>query len=72
MRGIAHGGGSERPGGIEFDVPWRQTAEALEEFRGVERRFEIRGEAGGIVVVDDYAHHPTEIRATLGAARQRH
>jgi UDP-N-acetylmuramate--alanine ligase len=55
--------------GIEFDVPWARTAEALEEFRGVERRFEIRGEASGVVVVDDYAHHPAEIRATLEAAR---
>jgi UDP-N-acetylmuramate--alanine ligase len=55
--------------GLEFDVPWARVAEALEEFRGVERRFEIRGEAGGILVVDDYAHHPAEIRATLEAAR---
>jgi UDP-N-acetylmuramate--alanine ligase len=44
--------------------------EALPHFRGVRRRFEIKGEAGGVVVVDDYAHHPTEIQATLAAARQ--
>ncbi|MGQ9666987.1 MAG: UDP-N-acetylmuramate--L-alanine ligase [Anaerolineae bacterium] len=44
---------------------------ALESYVGVGRRFEVKGEAGGVTVVDDYAHHPTEIRATLGAARQR-
>ena len=54
---------------LEFDVPWNRTAEALAEFRGVERRFEIRGERAGVLVVDDYAHHPAEIRATLDAAR---
>jgi len=44
---------------------------ALAGFRGVRRRFEVKGEADGIVVVDDYAHHPTEVRATLATARQR-
>src|SRR5262249_45502318 len=39
-------------------------------FRGVDRRFQIRGEARGITVIDDYGHHPTEIRATLAAARE--
>ncbi|HZU87034.1 MAG TPA: Mur ligase family protein, partial [Anaerolineaceae bacterium] len=48
------------------------TARALSEFRGTQRRFELRGEAGGVTVIDDYAHHPTEIRATLAAARQRY
>ncbi|MBN1402045.1 MAG: UDP-N-acetylmuramate--L-alanine ligase [Anaerolineae bacterium] len=48
------------------------AAQALRDFRGARRRFEIKGQAGGIVVVDDYAHHPTEIRATLAAARQRY
>jgi UDP-N-acetylmuramate--alanine ligase len=43
---------------------------ALERFTGVGRRFEQVGEAGGVTVVDDYAHHPTEVRATLAAARQ--
>ena len=43
---------------------------ALERFTGVARRFERVGEAGGVTVVDDYAHHPTEVRATLEAARQ--
>src|SRR6476659_5908049 len=43
---------------------------ALENFRGVDRRFQLRGKAAGISVVDDYGHHPTEVRATLAAARQ--
>ena len=54
-----------------FDVSVRVAREALRGFRGVGRRFEVKGEAGGVVVVDDYAHHPTEIRATLQAARER-
>lgn len=45
---------------------------ALTSFRGTARRFEIKGEAAGITIVDDYAHHPTEVRATLAAARQRY
>ncbi|HSO27049.1 MAG TPA: UDP-N-acetylmuramate--L-alanine ligase, partial [Anaerolineales bacterium] len=52
-------------------LPLEPAAQALGEFSGVGRRFEIRGEVGGIIVIDDYAHHPTEIRATLQAARQR-
>ena len=52
-------------------VPFKVAREALTSFRGVARRFEVKGEAGGVVVVDDYAHHPTEIRATLRAARER-
>jgi len=55
---------------LEFDVDFAHIAQALAEFRGVERRFEVRGEWNGIVVIDDYAHHPAEIRATLAAARQ--
>jgi UDP-N-acetylmuramate--alanine ligase len=50
-------------------IPFRVARKALTEFRGVGRRFEIKGEADGVMVVDDYAHHPTEIRATLQAAR---
>ncbi len=46
-------------------------AEALASYHGAGRRFEIKGEAGGVTVVDDYAHHPTEVRATLQAARER-
>jgi UDP-N-acetylmuramate--alanine ligase len=45
---------------------------ALREFQGTQRRFEVKGTADGVVVVDDYAHHPTEIRATLAAARGRY
>ena len=52
-------------------VPFRVARSALTEFRGVGRRFEVKGKAGGVVVVDDYAHHPTAIRVTLLAARQR-
>ena len=47
------------------------TAHALEEFDGTQRRFDVRGEVGGVTVIDDYAHHPVEIVATLGAARKR-
>lgn len=50
-------------------VPLTLAAQALRDFRGMERRFEIKGVAQGVTVVDDYAHHPTEIRATLAAAR---
>jgi UDP-N-acetylmuramate--alanine ligase len=52
-------------------VPFAAAAAALGEFSGVGRRFELRGEAGGVTVVDDYGHHPTEIRTTLAAARER-
>ncbi|MGB2897585.1 MAG: UDP-N-acetylmuramate--L-alanine ligase [Anaerolineales bacterium] len=52
-------------------VAFKQANEALTEFHGVERRFELLGEAKGVTVIDDYAHHPTEIRATLQAARAR-
>ena len=53
-------------------IPFNTATDALESFTGAERRFEQKGEKDGIVIVDDYAHHPTEIRATLAAARQRH
>lgn len=53
-------------------VPLEEAAWALGEFQGTGRRFEIRGDAQGVLVVDDYAHHPTEIRATLAAARTRY
>jgi UDP-N-acetylmuramate--alanine ligase len=57
---------------LEADVPFRTAADALEGFGGVERRFETKGSAAGVRVVDDYGHHPTEIRATLAAARGLH
>ena len=55
--------------GMEFGMDFARCLRALEEFEGIMRRFEIKGEAGGVLVVDDYGHHPTEIRATLAAAR---
>ena len=56
--------------GIGLDIPVSHIREALENFRGVDRRFQLRGEVGGVAVIDDYGHHPTEIKATLAAARQ--
>jgi UDP-N-acetylmuramate--alanine ligase len=56
--------------GIGLDVNVDQIREALENFRGVDRRFQMRGSAAGVTVIDDYGHHPTEVRATLAAARQ--
>jgi UDP-N-acetylmuramate--alanine ligase len=55
--------------GLELGLPFERIADGLREFRGAERRFEVRGEPNGILVVDDYGHHPTEIRAVLEAAR---
>jgi len=55
--------------GLELDVKVDDIREALAGFTGVERRFQTRGEAAGVTVIDDYGHHPTEIRATLAAAR---
>jgi UDP-N-acetylmuramate--alanine ligase len=56
----------------ELEVPFEQAAAALESFGGVERRFQRKGSASGIEVIDDYAHHPAEVRATLAAARELH
>ena len=56
--------------GIGLDVSVEQIRTALDTFRGVDRRFQLRGKAGGVSVIDDYGHHPTEIRATLAAAKQ--
>jgi UDP-N-acetylmuramate--alanine ligase len=55
--------------GLELEVPFATIAKALSQFNGVNRRFQVKGEAGGVIVVDDYGHHPTEIRATLVAAK---
>jgi len=54
----------------QLEVPAEKIAEGLNRFRGVDRRFQQRGAARGVTVVDDYGHHPTEIRATLAAARE--
>ncbi len=53
----------------ELEVPHEKIRAGLAEYRGVERRFQLRGEAAGVTIIDDYGHHPTEIRATLAAAR---
>jgi UDP-N-acetylmuramate--alanine ligase len=56
----------------ELSISFEVAANALANFDGVARRFETKGERNGVLVVDDYAHHPTEIAATLSAARQVH
>jgi UDP-N-acetylmuramate--alanine ligase len=56
---------------LELGVPFAVIAEAVAGFQGARRRFETIGEAGGVLVMDDYAHHPTEARATIAAARAR-
>jgi UDP-N-acetylmuramate--alanine ligase len=55
-----------------FGVEWGAIAEGLASYRGVDRRFETLGEADGVLFVDDYAHHPTEVQATIAAARAGH
>lgn len=57
---------------LELGLDFGQICRALAGFGGVQRRFQIIGEAGGVTIIDDYAHHPTEIKATLAAARQRY
>ncbi|MCR9164758.1 MAG: UDP-N-acetylmuramate--L-alanine ligase [Nannocystaceae bacterium] len=52
-----------------FDIPSETIRKGLAEFDGVQRRFTLKGEAAGVMVVDDYGHHPTEIRATIAGAR---
>lgn len=54
----------------EFGIPLPRTVQGLADFTGVQRRFQVYGEPRGIMIVDDYGHHPTEIRATLRAARE--
>jgi UDP-N-acetylmuramate--alanine ligase len=54
---------------LELDVPFEKIAEAFSRFKNANRRFQFKGEARGISVVDDYGHHPTEILATLSAAK---
>jgi len=57
--------------GLDLDVPFEAIRSGLESFTGVDRRFQVRGEAQGVLVIDDYGHHPTEIRVTLEALRRR-
>jgi UDP-N-acetylmuramate--alanine ligase len=57
--------------GLDLEVPFERIKAGLESFSGVDRRFQLRGEAQGVTVIDDYGHHPTEIRATLEALRTR-
>ena len=54
----------------ELQIPFAQVAHALAAFTGIHRRFEVKGEPKGILIIDDYGHHPTEIRATIGAIRE--
>ena len=56
--------------GVGLDISVESIRAALDQFRGVDRRFQLRGRAAGVSVIDDYGHHPTEIKATLAAARQ--
>jgi UDP-N-acetylmuramate--alanine ligase len=55
---------------VGLDVGVEAIRAGLDQFRGVDRRFQLRGRAAGVSVIDDYGHHPTEIKATLAAARQ--
>jgi UDP-N-acetylmuramate--alanine ligase len=57
--------------GLELAVPFDKIREGLAAFTGVDRRFQVRGESRGVLVIDDYGHHPTEIRATLETLRGR-
>ena len=56
--------------GLELDIPFERIAKALDGFSGVQRRFTVRADVGGVLIVDDYAHHPVEIEATLSGARK--
>lgn len=55
--------------GLELGLPFEAVSSGLRDFVGAERRFEVRGEVAGILVIDDYGHHPTEIAAVVDAAR---
>jgi UDP-N-acetylmuramate--alanine ligase len=57
---------------VTLGLSLQEAAHALEKFTGTGRRFEVKGEKRGVIVIDDYAHHPTEIKATLAAARARY
>jgi len=55
--------------GLDLELPFEAIQQGLASFTGVDRRFQVRGEAAGVLVIDDYGHHPTEIRATLETLR---
>ncbi|MCG6921870.1 MAG: UDP-N-acetylmuramate--L-alanine ligase [Acidobacteria bacterium] len=57
--------------GLDLEVPFEAIQAGLDAFTGVDRRFQERGEAGGVLVIDDYGHHPTEIQVTLDTLRRR-
>ena len=57
--------------GLDLELPFEAIQQGLASFSGVDRRFQVRGEAGGVLVIDDYGHHPTEIKATLETLRRR-
>jgi UDP-N-acetylmuramate--alanine ligase len=57
--------------GLELDIPFSSISEGIGEFTGISRRLEVRGDAAGVLFIDDYAHHPTEIAATLDTVRSR-
>jgi UDP-N-acetylmuramate--alanine ligase len=56
--------------GVGVDISVEAIRLALDQFRGVDRRFQLRGRVAGVSVIDDYGHHPTEIKATLAAAKE--
>jgi UDP-N-acetylmuramate--alanine ligase len=56
--------------GLDLEVPFDTVRAQLQAFRGADRRFQLKGESGGILVIDDYGHHPSEIVATLAAAKK--
>jgi UDP-N-acetylmuramate--alanine ligase len=55
---------------LELDIPLERVREGLREFTGVQRRFQVKADAGGVLLIDDYGHHPQEVRATLAAAKE--
>jgi UDP-N-acetylmuramate--alanine ligase len=57
--------------GLDLELPFEAIQQGLASFSGVDRRFQVRGEARGVLVIDDYGHHPTEIKATLETLRRR-
>jgi len=56
--------------GLDLEVPFGSIAAELSRFSGADRRFQLKGEASGIMIIDDYGHHPSEILATLSAAKK--